>query len=122
MSAEGYLSFPAKETKQDDFSILVRKREAYKDRMVHFTIIASSSGKEIRLETGVTHYETLPKEGYSNAEYVFEFDEKEDFILNFYCHNVKSEDVRIKMMVSTMFKKQQKELTEEEKSKNIKTF
>ena len=24
---------------------------------------------------------------YSNAECVFEFDKKEDFILSFYCHN-----------------------------------
>ena len=45
ISAEGFLMFPAKETKNDDFSILIRKRDAYKKKYVHFTIVASTTGK-----------------------------------------------------------------------------
>ena len=102
--------FPAKETKNDDFSILIRKRDAYKKKYVHFTIVASTTGKQIRLETGITHYETLPKNGDS-AEYIFEFDKKQDYVMNFYTHNAKKQDVSIKLLVSAIYRKKRDDIT-----------
>ena len=40
------------------------------------------------------------KEGNSNAEYIFEFNKKEDYVLNFYTHNLKAEKIKISMQVS----------------------
>ena len=76
-STEGFLSFPSNTNINNDFSLIVVKRESYRNKSIHFTLIASTSDKEVRLETGITHYETLSAEGSSPAEYIFEFDSSE---------------------------------------------
>ena len=52
----------------------------------------------VRLEPGVPHYETLNHNDV--ADYVFEFNNKNSYVLNFYTHNVKLEDVSVDLMVS----------------------
>lgn len=48
----------------------------------------------IRLESGISYYQTLQpvaNKDTNNAQYIFEFDPQEDYILNFYVHNTKEE-------------------------------
>ena len=90
ISAEGFISYGRKDSKNNDFSILVRKKEGFENKNIHFTIIASTEGIAIRLETAITHYETLPKESKSRSQYIFEYDQKEDYVVNFYSHNAKN--------------------------------
>ena len=61
-------------------------------------MVASTGEKSLRLEPSVTHYETLNEKGH--VDYVFEFNSKDDYVLNFYTHNVKQEDVNITLLIS----------------------
>lgn len=51
---------------------MVKKSENAKDKFVHFTLIASTSETNLRLDPGIVHYETLKPKGYKDV--VFEFD------------------------------------------------
>lgn len=69
-----------------------------KNKQVHFTLIASTSNTVIRLESAVAHYETIKQETY--REYAFEFDPTEQYIVNFYVHNIKDEKIKIMLALS----------------------
>ena len=90
ISAEGFISYNNKDSKNKDFSILVRKKDGFENKNIHFTIIASTEGTAIRLETGITHYETLPVNSKGKSQYIFEYNQKEDYVVNFYSHNAKN--------------------------------
>ena len=90
--------FEADNIKNDDFSILVKRRDSTEDSRVHFTLIASTKTKYLRIQPSITYYETLNKNGI--VKYVFEFDAKSDYILNFYTHNAKSQNIDIQLQLS----------------------
>jgi hypothetical protein len=49
ISTDGFLVFKADDAPESMFTIMVRKREAFDKKDVHFTLIASTKGKQIRL-------------------------------------------------------------------------
>lgn len=65
--------------------------------MTHFTLLASSSKAVVRLEPTVAHYQTLQPE--DTRQYIFEFDTSEDYILNFYTHNLQ-DGIKIMLALS----------------------
>lgn len=67
---DGYVAFEKEDLKSNFFVIKVEKREEYRKKYVHFTLIASTKEANLRLETGNAHYETL-KSG-AERDYVFE--------------------------------------------------
>lgn len=58
-----------------------------RNSFVHFTIIPTSQGTNVRLQSGITHYETM--EPNSIRKLVFEFNTDESAALNIYTHNTK---------------------------------
>ena len=70
------------------FSITVKRRDLSDNSDIHFTLVASTKTTYIRLEPGVTHYETLRLKDF--VRYIFEFNVNEDYIINFYTHNIKT--------------------------------
>jgi hypothetical protein len=56
LSSDGFIIFSKDQIDGLDFSILVRKKEGRKSEFVHFTIIASSSSTNLRLDPSVVHY------------------------------------------------------------------
>lgn len=99
MSSEGYITFQKEEIKSLTFIITVKKTELTKNKMTHFTLLASSSKAVVRLEPTVAHYETLQPQAI--REYIFEFDPAENYILNFYTHNLQSDDLKIMLALSS---------------------
>lgn len=53
---DGFVSFKKNELKSNNFVIKVEKREEYRKKFVHFTMIASTREGELRLEPGSAHY------------------------------------------------------------------
>lgn len=54
-STDGYISFAKSELQSKEFRILVKKTPDAKRQAVHFTLIASTSGANLRLDPGVEH-------------------------------------------------------------------
>jgi hypothetical protein len=52
----------------------------------------------IQLEPTVAHYETIKPETY--REYIFEFISSEEYIINFYTHNIKNHKIKIMFALS----------------------
>lgn len=53
---DGFIKVEAKDINSLKFSVEVRKREAFKDKWIHFTLVASSKAAVMQLESGVAHY------------------------------------------------------------------
>lgn len=65
---------------------------------MHFTLIASTSGANLRLDPGVAHTESLkPTE---SKDFIFEYSQKGEYILNFYTPNVDKKEMDVLMMVN----------------------
>lgn len=58
-STDGYISLTKSELTSTEFRVMVEKTESSKTKFVHFTLIASTSGSNMRLDPGNPHYETL---------------------------------------------------------------
>ena len=85
-SMDGFVSFESKDLGGMSFTVKVEKTKAYQNRFMHFSIIASTTGSNLRLEPSVSHYETIAPNTY--REFVFEFDKKAEYLVNFYTHNM----------------------------------
>ena len=48
-SMDGYITFGSKDLDSKSFTIVVTKTKAYENKYVHFSIIASTSGANLRL-------------------------------------------------------------------------
>lgn len=46
----------------------------------------------------MAHYETIKQETYK--EYVFEFNPSEEYIINFYVHNIKEDKINVMLALS----------------------
>jgi hypothetical protein len=53
---EGFVSFRKDELESTSFFVRVQKREEYRKKFVHFTLIASTKEGNLRLEAGNAHY------------------------------------------------------------------
>ena len=62
-SVDGYLFLEKKELESTTFTVLVQKTKHSTKKYVHFSIIASTNGANMRLEPSISHYETLKAKG-----------------------------------------------------------
>ena len=108
ISSDGYIKFAKDEIEREAFTIMVTKNERYLDKYVHFTLIASTKETNMRLESGVAHYETIPSK--NSVDYVFEYEKNTSILLSFYTHNIKA-DVDLKLAVSNADEYDKKENT-----------
>ena len=74
------------------------KTEAAQTKYVHFSLIASTSQTHMRLEPAVPYYETLKTK--EERKFMFEFDKDEDYLLNFYIHNIPDVEVKVPLTVA----------------------
>ncbi len=74
------------------------KREEYRKKYVHFTLIATTKESNLRLEPGNPHYETLKPS--TSRNYIFEFIPNKNIFLNFYTHNLQN-NIELKASISS---------------------
>ena len=55
-SLQGYVFIAKDDLQNKEFIIKVRKRQEYRKKYVHFTLIASTKAGNLRLEAGNAHY------------------------------------------------------------------
>lgn len=94
-SSEGYILFEKDQIRGLDFVVSVVKANDNSDYFTHFTLVASTTGFNLRLEPTVNYYETLSPSMVK--DFVFEFDPSENCILSFYVYNQKDKAVHLQM-------------------------
>jgi hypothetical protein len=85
-SLEGYICYGKEDIESKEFIIKVQKREEYRKKYVHFSLIASTEGSNMRLEPGNAHYETIKPSG--SRDFYLQTQEDKKMFLNFYTHNL----------------------------------
>lgn len=99
ISTDGYITFTKEDIDGLHFVVKVQKREAYISKYIHFTILISTKDGNVRLESGVAHFETIPSE--ETRDFVFEYEPGKDMLINFYTHNLINNQLSIKALIST---------------------
>lgn len=72
VSTDGYITFAKDSLDGLEFVVSVSKREGFLDKYIHFTLLVSTKEGNVRLEPGVSQFETIPAD--ETRDFVVEYE------------------------------------------------
>ena len=105
-SLEGNICYGKDDLESKEFIVKVQKRQEYRKKYVHFTLIASTQGSNMRIEPGNAHYETIKIKG--SRDFYFQVQQDKKMFLNFYTHNLETVDLTATLSRTDQYKDKDK--------------